>query len=55
MTARYELFKLVLLVQPSSAAADCVFSILANYFSSRQEAALEDYIQLSVMLQCRKE
>lgn len=47
----YESFKLVLLVQPSSAAAERVFSILANTFSSKQEAALEDYIQLSVMLQ----
>ena len=39
-------------MQPSSAAAERVrFSILANSFSSRQEAALEDYIQLSVMWQ----
>ena len=35
----------------SSAAVECVLSILANSFSSRQEAALEDYIQLNVMLQ----
>ena len=44
-------FKLVLLVQPSSAAAERVFSLLANSFSERQESSLEDYIQCSVMLQ----
>ena len=30
----------------------CVFSILANSFSSRQKAALEDYTQLSIILCC---
>ena len=49
-TTWYESFKLVLLVQPSSAVAERVFSILANSFSSKQESALEDYFQLSVML-----
>ena len=44
-------FKLVLLVQPSSAATERVFSILANSFSAQQESSLEDYIQLSVMMQ----
>ena len=39
--------KLVLLVQPSSAAAERVFSILASSFSDRQES-LQDYV---VMLQ----
>ena len=43
--------KLVLLVQPSSGAAERVFSLLNNSFNTRQESALEDYIQLSVMLQ----
>ena len=43
--------KLVLLVQLSSAAAERVFSILSNSFSERQESSLEDYIELSVMLQ----
>ncbi len=43
--------KKLLLVQPSSAAAERVFSLLNNSFSSQQESALEDYIQLSVMLQ----
>ena len=46
-----EAFKLILLVQPSSASAERVFSLLANSFSSRQESCLEDYVQLSVMLQ----
>ena len=44
-------FKLILLVQPSSAASERVFSILSNSFSDHQESSLEDYIQLSVMLQ----
>ena len=43
--------KLVLLVQPSSAAAERVFSLLNNSFNSQQESSLEDYLQLSVMLQ----
>ena len=44
-------FKLIALVQPSSAACDRVFSLLSSSFSAQQESALEDYIQLSVMLQ----
>jgi len=46
-----EACSLVLLIQPSSAAAEHVFSILSNTFSSQQEPSLEDYIELSVMLQ----
>ena len=47
--------KSVLLVQPSSAAAERVFSILSNSFTDRQEHSLKDYIETSVMLQynCR--
>ena len=45
---------LVLLMQPSSAAAERVFSLLSNSFSSRQESSLEDYVELSVMLQYNK-
>ena len=47
--------RLVLLVQPSSAAAERVFSLLNNAFNSQQESSLEDYLQLSVVLQynCR--
>lgn len=44
-------FKLILLIQPSSGAAERVFSLLNNTFNTRQESAMEDYIQLSVMMQ----
>jgi hypothetical protein len=43
--------KRVLLLQPSSAAAERVFSILSNSFNSQQESSLEDYTELSVILQ----
>ena len=43
--------KSVLLVQPSSATAERVFSILTNSFTDRQEHSLKDYIETSVMLQ----
>ena len=41
----------VALIQPSSAAAEHVFSILASSFGKQQESSLEDYIQLSAMMQ----
>ena len=44
-------FKLVLLVQPSSASAERVFSLLQNSFTQRQSSSLEDYIETSLMLQ----
>ena len=40
----------VLLVQPSSAAAERVFSILNSSFKDSQEHALVDYLQACVML-----
>ena len=43
--------KRMLLVQPSSAAAERVFSLLQNSFLKCQTSALQDYIQISVMLQ----
>ena len=43
-------FRLVQLVQPSSAAAERVFSILQR-FTAQQQSSLEDYLELSVMLQ----
>ena len=43
------LVRKVLLVQPSSASAERVFSLLAT-LSAQQEAALEDYIEASVMV-----
>ena len=46
--------KQVLLVQPSSAAAERVFSILSASFTDQQENALVDYLQASVMFQYNK-
>ena len=43
--------KKVLLVQPSSAAAERVFSLLSASFHEQQENALSGYLQASVMLQ----
>ena len=40
-----------LLLQPSSAATEWVFSLLSNSFKENQQNALEDYISTSVMLQ----
>ena len=48
---RSQACKNVLLVQPSSAAAERVFSILSSSFTERQTSSLEDYIETSVMLQ----
>ena len=42
----------ILLVEPSLAAAEHVFSLLKAYFGSQQDASLNDYIQTSLMLQC---
>ena len=41
----------VLLVQPSSAASERVFSLLRNSFGERQNASLQDYIETSLMFQ----
>ena len=41
----------VILVQPSSAAAERIFSLLKASFGPQQEATLNDYIQTSLMLQ----
>lgn len=46
--------KQVLLVQPSSAAAERAFSLLSVAFSDQQDSALADYLQASVMLQYNK-
>ena len=43
--------KMVILVQPSSAATERVFSLLRATFSDQQQAALQDYVETSVMLQ----
>ena len=42
--------KKILLIQPSSASAERVFSILQNTFSKQQDAALEETVEASVML-----
>ena len=41
---------MALLVQPSSAAAERVFSILSNCFKDQQMHSLEDYIEASVTI-----
>ena len=44
-------YKTDLLIQPSSAAAERVFSLLNNSFKENQARALEEYIEASIMLQ----
>ena len=56
--ARYEaslpnwssVVKKILLVQPSSASAERVFSIMENFSTDQQENALEETVEASVML-----
>ena len=43
--------KQILVLQPSSAASERVFSLLQNSFNNRQEQALQDYIETSILLQ----
>ena len=42
--------KLLALVEPSSAAAERIFSLLRAAFNNQQESALEDNLEPSVML-----
>ena len=44
----------VLLLQPSSAAAERVFSLLNASFGTSQENTLQDYLEASLMLQYNK-
>ena len=44
----------ILLMQPSSAAAERVFSLLKATFTEQQEGCLQDYIEASIMLQFNK-
>ena len=44
----------VLLVQPSSAASERVFSLLKASFNRQQQSSLQDYIETSLMLLCNK-
>ena len=42
--------KKILIVQPSSAAVERVFSMLNNAFKDKQQNSLQDYIEVSTML-----
>ena len=42
--------KKLLVIQPSSASAERVFSLLKNAFNDQQDNALEDYLEVSVMI-----
>ena len=44
----------IILIQPSSAAAERVFSLLKASFNERQDGSLQDYIESSLMLQYNK-
>ena len=46
--------KKVLVVQPSSAAAERVFSLLKSSFGCQQDSSLKDYIESPLMLQYNK-
>ena len=46
-----EAAKKALLVQPSSAASEWLFSLLNNTFGKRQNSSLEDYVESGIMLQ----
>ena len=44
----------VSLLQPSSAAAERVFSLLTNTFGDKQQTSLSDYVEASLMVQYNK-
>ena len=44
----------ILLVQPSSAAAERVFFLLKASFGEQQDSCLQDYVEASLMLQFNK-
>ena len=46
--------KQVLLIQPSSGAAERVFSLLVNSFTDQQTRLLEDYVETFIMMQYNK-
>ena len=41
----------MILIQPSSAAAERAFSLLNSIITANQESALADYVEVSLMLQ----
>ena len=44
----------VLLVQPSSATSEHVFSLTTNSFGERQQNSFQDYMEASLMLQYKE-
>ena len=44
----------VLLIQPSSAASERVFTLLKASFAEQQDCSLQDYVESSIMLQYNK-
>ena len=44
----------VILVQPSSATSERVFSLLKASFGPQQDCSLQDYVESSLMLQFNK-
>jgi hypothetical protein len=46
--------KKIMLVQPSSAPAERVFSLLQNAFNKQQDVALEETVEVSIMLRYNK-
>ena len=44
----------IVLVQPSSAAAERFFSLLKSSFGDQQDKSLKDYVESSLMLQYNK-
>ena len=46
--------KKVLVVQPSSAAAERAFSLLNSTFGDKQDNSLKDYIETSIMIRYNK-
>ena len=46
--------KIILAIPPTSAASECVFSLLEEMFGKDQDRALSDLIQGSLMLRYNK-
>ena len=49
-----KLFAVLMLLQPSSAACERVFSVLTRMLGDQQDSALQDYVQTQVMLEYNK-
>ena len=44
-------FSKVVLIQPSSATVEILFPILKRHFAQSQQSALQDYVEVGVMLE----